>query len=93
MQNQPSLSAAPSNPAARRRGGSREQRYEQLTKQTHTALLTQPIADLGEGGTSFLLAKGQHDFAETRVGFHALMRVPDFICRISTVDDRTNRAA
>src|ERR1700720_2633713 len=48
MQNQPSLSAAPSNPAARRRGGSREQRYEQLTKQTHTALLTQPIAALAK---------------------------------------------
>src|SRR5439155_21426494 len=37
-----------------------------------------------------LLVKCQHDFSETRVGFHTFMRIADFICGKNPVDDRTN---
>src|SRR5437764_7919118 len=42
---------------------------------------------------SNLSAKCHYDFAEAGVGFHTCMRIADFVCRINTIDDWTNRAA
>ena len=72
--------------------------FPRLAGRSDIRLLTADLCPLVDGvvavaAADLLLGKRQHDFPEAGVGFHTLMRVADFVCRINTVDHRTNRAA